>query len=114
MDLTESQLQAVKLGEPVRLVAPEIGSECVVVRADVFDRLKNVLYDDAPLSPSEKSQLLVDTGLRVGWDDAEMEIYSHSANGHMHGSIANQRLRTVAEEHRPPDEYFAGDVERPW
>lgn len=76
MDLTESQLQAVKLGEPVRVLAPEVGSECVVVRADVFDRLKNILYDDTPFSAGEKSRLLIEAGLRAGWDDPEMDVYN--------------------------------------
>jgi hypothetical protein len=76
MDLTEAQLQAVKLGEPVRVLAPEVGSECVVVRADVFDRLRNLLYDDSPLSSAEKSRLLVEAGLRAGWDDVEMDVYN--------------------------------------
>ena len=37
-----------------------------------------------------------------------------SANGRAHRSIANKQLRKLAKKHRPPDEYFAGDVERPW
>ena len=76
MDLTEAQLHAVKLGQPVRIVAPEVGGECVIVRADVFDRLRSVLYDDAPLSQGEKSRLLVEAGLRAGWDDPEMDVYN--------------------------------------
>lgn len=76
MDLTESQLHAVKNGQPVRINAPEVGSECIVVRADVFDRLKSVLYDDSPLSKREKSQLLVEAGLRAGWDDPVMDVYN--------------------------------------
>jgi hypothetical protein len=80
MNLTEAQVEAVKLGEPVRVVAPEVGSECVVVRADVFDRLRNLLYDDAPLSPDEKSRLLVEAGLRAGWDDPEMDVYNETVD----------------------------------
>ena len=76
MNLTEAQLQVVKLGEPVRVVAPEVGCECVVVRADVFDRLRNLIYDDAPLSPEQKSRLLLEAGLRAGWDDPEMDVYN--------------------------------------
>lgn len=78
MDLSQAQLQAIKAGQPVRMVAPEVGDECVIVRADVFDRLKNVLYDDSPLSQSEKSRLLVEAGLRAGWDDPEMDVYNET------------------------------------
>lgn len=80
MDLTEAEMHAIKAGLPVRIIAPEVGAECVVVRADVFDRIKNVLYDDSPLSQSEKSRLLVEAGLRAGWDDAEMDIYNNATD----------------------------------
>lgn len=76
MELTESQLRAVKLGQPVRLVADEVGAECILVLADVFDRLKGYLYDDSPLTPDEKTRLLVEAGLRAGWDDPELDVYN--------------------------------------
>lgn len=81
MDLTQAQLQSIKAGQPVRIVAPEVGGECVVIRADIFDRLKNVLYDDSPLSQSEKSRLLVEAGLRAGWDAPEMDVYNDPIAG---------------------------------
>jgi hypothetical protein len=37
-----------------------------------------------------------------------------SKNDRPQRSITNERLRKLAKKHRPPDEYFAGDVERPW
>ncbi|HVA49175.1 MAG TPA: hypothetical protein VNH11_22620 [Pirellulales bacterium] len=76
MNLSTAQIEAIKQGEPVRIDAPEVGTDCFVVRADVFERIKTLLYDDEPLSPDEKTRLLVEAGLRAGWDDPEMDIYN--------------------------------------
>lgn len=75
MNLSSAQIDAIKQGEPVRIVPPEVGTDCFVVRADVFERLKTFLYDDSPLSADEKTRLLVEAGLRAGWDDPEMDVY---------------------------------------
>lgn len=34
------------------------------------------LYSDNPLSATEKQMVLVQAGLRAGWDDPEMDIYN--------------------------------------
>jgi hypothetical protein len=46
IELTEAQRQDIQQGHPVRVAAPEIGTDCVVLRADVYDRLRSVLADD--------------------------------------------------------------------
>lgn len=28
--------------------------------------------------------------------------------------LTHERLRTLAKKHRPPDDYFAGEMEKPW
>lgn len=76
MNLSATQIEAIKQGEPVRIQAPEVGADCFVVRADVFERIKTLLYDDSPLSPDDKTRLLVEAGRRAGWDDAEMDVYN--------------------------------------
>jgi hypothetical protein len=76
MDLSGAQIEAVKQGEPVRVEVPEVGAECFVVRADVFERIKSLVYDDSPLTDDEKTQLLIEAGRRAGWDDPEMDIYN--------------------------------------
>lgn len=45
MTLTEEQVRAVKNGETVR-IDPDIGTECVIIRADVFDRVKTLLDEN--------------------------------------------------------------------
>ena len=45
MTLTAEQIHALKNGESVR-IDPDIGTECVLVRADVFDRVKALQVDE--------------------------------------------------------------------
>jgi hypothetical protein len=45
MTLTAEQVAALKHGEPVRLRPPELGAECVVLRADVYERIQTALDD---------------------------------------------------------------------
>jgi hypothetical protein len=40
MTLTNEQVQAVMGGEPVPIVPPEVGQECVMLRRDVYDQLR--------------------------------------------------------------------------
>ena len=40
MTLTSEQIQAVQCGEPVPIIPPEIGQECVMLRRDVYDQLR--------------------------------------------------------------------------
>jgi hypothetical protein len=62
--------------EPVRLTDPETATEYVLVRADLFDRLRGFVFTDEPLSADEQQALLVQAGLRAGWDDPAMDIYN--------------------------------------
>ena len=43
MVLTLQQLEKVQQGEALRIIVPEISSECVLVRGDVYDRVEALL-----------------------------------------------------------------------
>ena len=60
----------------VRLVDPETNAEYVVLSAETFAQMQEKLYDDGPLTPDERRSLLVQAGLRAGWDDPEMDVYN--------------------------------------
>ena len=63
--------------EPVRLVDPETNVEYVVVPVETFELMrKGVYYDDSPLTEEERQHLLIQAGLRAGWDDPEMDVYN--------------------------------------
>jgi hypothetical protein len=46
IELTKEQQQHVLQGNPVRVAMPELGTDCVLVRADVYERLRAILEDD--------------------------------------------------------------------
>jgi len=50
MDLTSEQVQAIREGSPVPIVPPEVGEECIVLRRDIYERVKGQAEDDLPSS----------------------------------------------------------------
>ncbi len=46
MTLTGEQVTAIKDGTPVTLTPAEVGEPCVVLRADVYERLKTVMMEE--------------------------------------------------------------------
>jgi propanediol dehydratase small subunit len=61
--------------EPVRLTDVETRAEYVVVPAKFFDELMSGLRRKV-FSREEQIELIVATGLRAGWDNAELDIYN--------------------------------------
>ncbi len=47
IELTETQRQAVLKGEAVRVAAPELGEDIVLVRAKRFEEIQEILDDEA-------------------------------------------------------------------
>jgi hypothetical protein len=58
MNLTPEQVEAVRRGETVRVA--EAGAEVVVLRADIYDRLRAVVDG---------------VTRRAGWDDPALDAY---------------------------------------
>jgi hypothetical protein len=52
MDLTNEQVQAIRDGEPVSIVPPEVDEECVVLRKDAYDKINRLLDDEDELDPA--------------------------------------------------------------
>ena len=69
MQLTNEQLEAVRSGESLRL--QEGGTDLVVLRADVFDRLRDLLYDDSPWTDEEMDLLAAEDADALGWEGME-------------------------------------------
>lgn len=52
MDLTSEQIQAIDHGDAVAVNVD--GRQCVVLRQEIYDRVKRVMeYDDSEMSPEE-------------------------------------------------------------
>jgi hypothetical protein len=69
MQLTQEQLEAVRNGESVRL--NEGGTDLVVLRADVFERLRDLVYDDSPWTDEEMDLLAAEDADALGWEGME-------------------------------------------
>jgi hypothetical protein len=78
-ELTADQRQALRQaqGNQLRVTDPETGQEYLVLRADVYDRLKALLYDDGDWTPDEQLRLLAESGKQAGWDDPAMDVYDN-------------------------------------
>jgi hypothetical protein len=50
MNLTNEQVRAIRDGESVPIVPTEVGEECVLLRRDVFERVRRTAEDDLPTS----------------------------------------------------------------
>ena len=46
MNLTLEQIEAVKKGEAVKLPLPEVGGEVVLLRAETYEEMRDMLQDD--------------------------------------------------------------------
>lgn len=64
MNLTSEQIEAAKQGGVVHLALP--GAKLVVIREDIYDRLKALVYDDSEWTPDEMQALAEFT-----FDDAD-------------------------------------------
>jgi hypothetical protein len=71
MQLTNEQWQAGRGGESVRV--NKGGTDLAVVRADVFDRLRGLVYDDSPWTDEEMDRLAAEDADALGWEG--MEVY---------------------------------------
>jgi hypothetical protein len=79
IELTEQHWQELRhdpKGE-CRVSDPETRQEYVILRAEVYDRLKGLLYDDSDWTPEEQLRLIAESGKRAGWDDPSMNAYDN-------------------------------------
>ena len=64
MNLTSEQIEAAKQGGVVHLALP--GTKLVVIREDMYDKLKALLYDDSEWTEDEMQALA-----EFAFDDAD-------------------------------------------
>ena len=48
----------------------------MLLQADMYDQLHELFSNEASLTPNERRALLIQAGLRAGWDDPEMDVYN--------------------------------------
>jgi len=79
IELTAQQRQELARtnGSEVRIADPDTGQEYVILRAEVYEHWKQLLYDYGDWTPEEQLRLLAESGKRAGWDDPEMDVYDN-------------------------------------
>ncbi len=60
---------------PVHVSDPSQTLDFVLVKADVYERLR-ALFEDVPVTDQERGFHLKQFGRRAGWDDPAMDIYN--------------------------------------
>jgi hypothetical protein len=78
-DLSQALQQAA--GAPLTVVDPQTRTKYVVMRADVYERVKS-LFEADDLTADEKRLLLAESGKRAGWADPEMDDYDDYDSHH--------------------------------
>jgi len=76
IQLTQQQHDAVEEspGQPIRAIDPATNAQYVLVRADVFDRLRMIFSDDQTWGQDTYAAAM-EAFARDGWDDPRMDVY---------------------------------------
>lgn len=77
IELTAEQRHSLTQGHEVPISDPDTSEEYILVRADIYRRLKNLIYDDTDWTPAEQLSLLAQSGKAAGWDEPEMDAYDN-------------------------------------
>jgi hypothetical protein len=72
MQLTGEQLDAIRCGESVRF--QESGTDLVVVRADLFERLRQELAKEGAWLDDALDPLAAENADLLGWEDIEFRL----------------------------------------
>ncbi len=75
IELTEQQGQAIAGEEIPTIVDPRTQTTYVLVRQEIFARIKRLLYDNTELSHDELRLHLARSAKANGWEEPGMEAY---------------------------------------
>ena len=81
IELTQEQRQQLESGKAVDVTDPQTAQPYVVLRKDVYERVRHLLYDDSEWTADEMRLLLGRSAKENGWDEAGMEAYDPSSRG---------------------------------
>lgn len=75
IELTEGQRQQLENGEVVEVSEPDSRERYVIVKKDVYERIRHLLFDDSDWTQDELRLLLARTAKDSGWDEPGMDAY---------------------------------------
>jgi len=79
IELTEQQRHDLGQGKPVRVRDSQTNESWVLMRPELFDRMRDAIYDDSPWTDEEMDALAWEAGQLAGWDN--MDEYDHYREG---------------------------------
>ena len=75
IELTEEQQQKLDSGEAVDVTDPQTSRSYVVVRKDVYERVRNLVYDDSEWTEDELRHQLARSAEGNGWNEPGLDAY---------------------------------------
>jgi hypothetical protein len=75
IELTEQQRQQLDSGAAVDVTDPQTAQHYVVLRKDVYERVRQLLYDDSEWTDDDLRRQLARAAQANGWDEPGMEAY---------------------------------------
>jgi hypothetical protein len=75
IELTDEQRRQLEDGKAVDITDPQTAQHYVVVRKDVYDRARRLLYDDSDWTDDELRLQLARSAKDNGWDEGGMDAY---------------------------------------
>jgi hypothetical protein len=75
IDLTEEQRSQLESGQAVDIIDPRTAQPYVLLRKEVYERVRRLLYDDTEWTAEEMRQLLARSAEANGWNEPGMEAY---------------------------------------
>lgn len=77
IELTQEQRQAVKSEEPPRLVDPDTNETYVLIKAEVYERVRRLLEDEDGLDMRQVGILIEEAMREDDANDPLLESYQH-------------------------------------
>lgn len=75
IELTEDQRRQLESGTAISIVDPATEQQYVMLRKDVYDRVRHFLYDDNLSTDQELRRQLARSSKENGWDEPAMDAY---------------------------------------
>jgi hypothetical protein len=75
IEFTDEQRQQLESGQAVDFTDPQTARPYVVLRKDVYERVRRLPYDDSEGTEDELRLLLARSVKDNGWDEAGMDAY---------------------------------------
>ena len=97
IELTDEQRQQLQSGNAVDVVDQQTAQPYVVLRKDIYERVRNLLYDDSEWSDDELLAMLTQSSKDNGWEEPGMDAYDrYEATGIVSDSLPTSASSAVS------------------